>query len=97
MERMQFYESIEKVKGSLANYFDQTMALYELVSSYNNIKICSESNDSIIVFNIIPKNKKYLKDLFDILNNKIITIYEITFRCECTINKSVLEIHLKEV
>lgn len=98
-DRISFTKSIDcdDISLMIKDYFDEVMALYDLVGTYKNFNIKSNSDDTIdmIVFNLIFKTNEDSMQIFNMVNNAEIRKYHRTFKCDVQLNSNVLNITIK--
>ena len=85
MDRVEFMQSISCDKISfdqiIENFFDQLMALYDLVGSLSDdTDICAESYNDTIKFIILLDSDKDATDLYNMINDTLINIYGRSYR-----------------
>lgn len=101
MDRLQFVKSIgyDNFKESIVRFFDENMALYNLVGEYKNINcITGNVDDKSITFdlkfnNVSDSNKMYL----GISENESICIYGCTYKIEVNLNGDTINIRLIDI
>lgn len=73
-DRIEFLHSIDQkdkeLVSTIVTFFDQFMALYTLVGSYDDIKVTNESNESVVSFNVNLSNEGNLLQLINIIRSK---------------------------
>lgn len=100
MDRLDFTRSIsyDNFEKDVQNFFDQTMALYELIGVRGDIDICAESNKerSKITFILLMENKKEASKVFESIENHKIPIYGHTYIPELRKSDNSVQIALVE-
>ena len=99
MDRLQFVQSIEynDFKKSIVRFFDENMALYNLIGEYENINcITGNVNDSSITFDLKFNDEYDSKKMHDIIYDKSVCIYCHEYFIKCILNKNIININLIE-
>ena len=92
-DRINFTKNINcniSLEEIIKGYFDETMAIYDLIATYDNFSINSNVDDTTIYFNLIFDNKEDAFKLKKILNNRIITKYNRNFTCIVELKDNIL-------
>jgi len=81
LERIDFTKSIESqnFNRDVVVYFDEVMALYDLVGDYEISSISSYNNSCNMNFNLLFSSEETAKEVERYLNNSEITIYNKTY------------------
>jgi hypothetical protein len=100
MNRIDFVQSIEGYEDfqkSIVRFFDENMALYDLVGEYQNIdNIKGNIEDQSINFDIKFKNTKDSKKMYLVIYGKTINIYGHYYLIDLLLNKDIINIKLIE-
>lgn len=101
MNRLDFAKSIDysdtNIETAIKEYFDEVMALYDLVARYNNFSIQSNISNTDISFNLTFNNKKELNIFKNIVSETRIYKYNKIFKCKINKhNDKMLQIYLIE-
>jgi hypothetical protein len=99
VDRVSFTQGINYDNGVqpvLKGYFDDIMALYDLIGDRKDIHISTESSESSVRFNINLQSDDIAKELKDAIDNKLIRKYNHTFTVQSTIHDNRLNVVLKE-
>lgn len=77
MDRLDFAKSItyDDFENTIRNFFDQTMALYNLIGARDDIDISTITSDKSIEFIILTDSKKEAEQLYSSIENRHIHIY----------------------
>lgn len=101
MDRLQFVQSIgyENFEKSIVRFFDENMALYNLIGEYKNINcITGNVDDKSITFDIKFDNiSDSEKMCLIICNSKPICIYGGTYRIEANLDRDTINIRLIDI
>lgn len=97
MDRIEFVQSIdyENFEKSIVRFFDENMALYNLVGEYKNIGCITGNVDgSSITFDLTFNNKKDSKKMQAIIKDKVVCIFECKYSIESIVSNKTLNIKL---
>lgn len=84
MDRIEFSNSIDNISSEdIIKSFDNIMTLYNIVGSYDNIKI-SKKPGELASFNITFEDEESVKNIIAICDGMKIDIYNhsVTIKCE---------------
>lgn len=98
-DRIAFTKSINcnDISHIVKDYFDEIMALYDLVGTYNNFYIKGDTDSgTTIVFSLIFETEEKAIQIFDTVNGHTIRKYGRTFKCDIQLNSNILCITIKE-
>lgn len=94
MDCVEFVKNIKENTGLLINFFDSTMALYDLVGQFEGLEITNNCTSVELRF-IITGDMSNLQYVLKCINNMQITGYTI-YRCIAYIDDNHMIIILKE-
>lgn len=86
--------SLEEI---IKEYFDEVMALYDLIGVYNNFSIEGSIENAKIRFDITFNSKKDATFIFSVVNGCVINKYNKLFKCNVQHIDNMLCIMLGEV
>ena len=77
MDRLDFVKSInhDNFENTIRNFFDQTMALYNLIGAREDIDISSKEKNQDIEFILLTNSEEEAEQLYYSIENHSISIY----------------------
>ena len=100
MDRIQFVKSIEynDFEKSIVRFFDENMALYNLIGEYENIQ-CIKGNvdDKSISFSLKFNNKEDCEKMYFLICGEQICIYGRLYSIHTKITTNILNIELIDI
>lgn len=82
---------------TVKTFFDEIMALYNLVGSSSPLNICNEVIDpSCIKFTLLANSEKDAKIMYNLIQNRVLNIYGRVFEIEISLADKTLTIFLKD-
>lgn len=78
----------------IIQYFDETMALYDLVGTCENISVSSNQGSEAIKFDVLLSSENEAIKLKKIIDFTTLTVYDKTYNINSTINDKVVYIEL---
>lgn len=78
-------------------FFDQIIALYNLVGRFSTIDISTDSDDTSIRFIILSESVDEAIAIYSVLDQRVVNIYKRQFITKITRNDKYLNIELSEV
>lgn len=101
MDRVDFTKSIiseESIEDLIKNYFNETMALYNIVGEYDKrINIIHTHTNNIASFSITFKTKKEAKELYNVISGAKINIYDSIYKVHSDLAEKIINITLYEI
>ena len=97
MDRLAFVKSIgyNDFEKSIVRFFDENMALYNLVGEYQNIDCITGNVDGkSITFDLKFNNQEDSETMYSIIYGNIICIYGHLYSIECKLNTNMINIKL---
>lgn len=79
MDRIQFTESLDVCVDDEIKYFNQIMAMYDLVVNYENIKVNTVNGNNCISFELHFSSEEIANKMEKILRNNTITRFDKTY------------------
>lgn len=95
MDCIDFISKIKQNSGLLVNFFDSTMALYNLMGRYEGLVITNNSTAAEIKFTV-DGDPKDLEEVIQYINTIQISCYGI-FQCNAVMEGSSMIITLTEI
>lgn len=77
----------------IVRYFDETMALYDLVGTCENISVSSNQSESI-KFNVLLSSNEEAIKLKEIIDFTTLTVYDKTYNINSKLNDRLVYIEL---
>ena len=99
-DRLNFAKSInhDNFERNIQNFFDQTMALYNLLGSRDDIDISANSTENKnIEFILLTDSKEEANQLYDMIDGHTIPIYGHLYKPELRHSKNSVHIALVDV
>lgn len=78
----------------IIRHFDETMALYDLVGTCENISVSSNHEAKSIKFDVLLSTKDEAIKLKQIIDFTTLTVYDKTYNINSTVNDRVVYIEL---
>lgn len=78
----------------IIRHFDETMALYDLVGTCENISVSSNHEAKSIKFDVLLSTKDEAIKLKEIIDFTTLTVYDKTYNINSTVNDRVVYIEL---
>ncbi len=106
MDRLQFIGSIDQgsfasSEDAIINFFDHTMAAYDLCGKYNDISVCSQINTPLcMTFNISFGSKDHATKMVDRITNDFhnkMELYGKVFNIKSNITESSVGIQILQL
>lgn len=96
MDRRDFMKSImvNNFEEYIIRHFDETMALYDLVGTCENISVSSNHEAKSIKFDVLLSTKDEAIKLKQIIDFTTLTVYDKTYNINSTVNDRVVYIEL---
>ena len=96
MDRRDFMKSImvNNFEEYIIRHFDETMALYDLVGTCENISVSSNHEAKSIKFDVLLSTKDEAIKLKEIIDFTTLTVYDKTYNINSTVNDRVVYIEL---
>jgi hypothetical protein len=97
MDRLEFVKSIEyeDFQKSIVGFFDENMALYNLVGEYQNINcITGNVNDKSITFDLKFNEIEDSEKMYSLMNGTSTCIYGHLYSIDCNLNNNTINIKL---
>lgn len=98
MDRRDFVKSIEvnNFEDYIVHHFDRTMALYDLVGSYDNIKISSNYDDpEFIKFDLLLSSNEEANRIKNVIDYTTLTIYDKTYIVISNVDDNQISVELQ--
>lgn len=98
-DRITFTKNIDcnDISHIVKEYFDEIMALYDLVGTYNNFSIKSDTcSTPFILFNLTFESEVDSIQILNVVNGTEIRKYGKIFKCDVQLNSNVLIVTIKE-
>lgn len=96
MDRIEFVQ-VNKLKDSVASYFDQAMALYNLIGDCTTISVCSYSECSA-EFNVAVSNEQLANNMCSIMSDRIINSYGTDYKIQSSKeNNNAIKLSLSKI
>ena len=98
MDRRGFMKSIEvnNFEDYIVHHFDRTMALYDLIGSYNNIKISSNYDDpESIKFDLLLSSNEEANKIKEVIDYTTLTIYDKTYKVISNVDANLIAVELQ--
>lgn len=94
MDIEQFIKSIgySNFESAVVTFFDENMALYNLVGEYTDLQINGEVQGSSIKFNLNFKSKKDAKKMNELISDRILVVFDRRFIVNGTLNGSSITV-----
>lgn len=97
MDRLEFVKSIEyyDFEQSIVRFFDENMALYNLVGEYKNIEcITGNVDDKSIIFDLKFNDLDSCKKMYLLIQGESICIYGHLYSINSALNYDMISIEL---
>lgn len=96
MDRRDFMKSImvNNFEEYIIHHFDETMALYDLVGTCENISVSSDHESKSIKFDVLLSSQDEAIKLKQIIDFTTLTVYDKTYSINSIINNKILYIEL---
>lgn len=78
----------------IIRYFDETMALYDLVGTCENISVSSNHGSEAIKFDVLLSTEIEAVKLKEIIDFTTLTVYDKTYNINSTVNGRIVYIEL---
>jgi hypothetical protein len=95
MNSVEFIKNIKENSGLLVNFFDATMALYNLIGTFDGLTITNNSSAAEIRFTV-DGDYNQLASVLKTINAMQISVYT-TYQCNATMEGNSLIIILTEL
>lgn len=98
MDRRGFMKSIKvnNFEDYIVRHFDRTMALYDLIGSYDNIEISSNYDDpESIKFDLLLSSNEEANRIKDVIDYTTLTIYDKTYTVISNVDANLISLELQ--
>lgn len=94
MDRIEFTESMDIDIEDDIKYFNQIMAMYDLVGDYENIKVNTVNGNNCISFELHFSSNEIASKMESALKNHTITKFDKTYSVLTSLNDNIVNVSL---